>query len=208
MIYIYDVTLNFNDVLYDFFEWNISDSLLHIRKIPIIKINTDDLKNIINNEIKISDNEFNKIKGKTEIYGKKNKMLNCCLFRNDDNIIAVKFDDNGKAIKISSLIVEEELDILEININNIKNFNYDILKPRKYFVTTRNERKNKNYLMKKLNNLNINNDSEKIKYLYFEYFGNMIDNPNKALTELKKAINNKIFDENIRNLLKLSINSN
>ena len=39
MTYIYDVTLNFNEILYDFFEWNNTDNLIHVRKIPQRNIN-------------------------------------------------------------------------------------------------------------------------------------------------------------------------
>ena len=44
MTYIYDVTLNFNEILYDFFEWNNSDTLTHIRKIPMFKVNNENKK--------------------------------------------------------------------------------------------------------------------------------------------------------------------
>ena len=38
MNYIYDILLNFNDMLYDFYDWNVKDNILHIRKIPLIQI--------------------------------------------------------------------------------------------------------------------------------------------------------------------------
>ena len=38
MIYIYDLTLNFNDRLYDFYDWKDTDSITHYRKIPLIKL--------------------------------------------------------------------------------------------------------------------------------------------------------------------------
>ena len=41
MNYIYDIVLNFNKELYEFFEWKDDDNLINIRKIPLIKINDD-----------------------------------------------------------------------------------------------------------------------------------------------------------------------
>ena len=44
MNYIYDVYLNLNDTLYDFFDWNKNDKLMHIKKIPIIMVSNDVIK--------------------------------------------------------------------------------------------------------------------------------------------------------------------
>ena len=53
MNYIYDILLNFNDIYYDFYEWNISDNIEHIRKIPLFKISIKDMITIKNNYIKL-----------------------------------------------------------------------------------------------------------------------------------------------------------
>ena len=44
MNYIYDIYLNFNKELYDFFDWNKSDKLTHIKMIPIFKVNEETIK--------------------------------------------------------------------------------------------------------------------------------------------------------------------
>ena len=36
MNYIYDILINFNENLYDFYDWNLNDQIDHIRKIPVI----------------------------------------------------------------------------------------------------------------------------------------------------------------------------
>jgi len=33
MTYIYDILLNFKDDLYEFYDWNKTDNIIHIRKI-------------------------------------------------------------------------------------------------------------------------------------------------------------------------------
>ena len=205
MTYIYDVTLNFNETLYDFFEWNSSDTLTHVRKIPIFKVSNDVFIDILSNIVKISDTILNRIKDKTDVYGKKNKSFTACLIRNEDNIIALKFNDEGLSKYISNIVVEEELDILEIKVNTTKVFEYEIINPRKNLLTTRYDSINKTYIEKQLNSLNVKKDKEKIKYLYFEYFGKYITDEALALNKLKKEFNNNSSNK-LKDFLKLSSN--
>ena len=65
MIYIYDILLNFNTSLIEFFEWEENDLIKYIKKIPIYKVSDDFLYNLVNNEIKIESNFLNNIKDKT-----------------------------------------------------------------------------------------------------------------------------------------------
>ena len=65
MNYIYDILLNFKEEYYDFYDWNKNDNIVHIRKIPILKIDTIDLYNIKNNKIKIELKFLEKIRNKT-----------------------------------------------------------------------------------------------------------------------------------------------
>ena len=206
MTYIYDVTLNFNETLYDFFEWNNSDTLTHVRKIPIFKVSNEVFIDILSNVIKVSDTILSKIKGKTDVYGKKNKSFTACLIRNEDNIIALKFNDEGISKYISNIVVEEELDILEIKVNNTKIFEYEIIKQRKTLLTTRYDSMNKTFIEKQLNSLNVDNDSEKIKYLYFEYFGKYITDEKLALNKLKKEFVKNSSSNNLKEFFKLSSN--
>ena len=206
MTYIYDVTLNFNEVLYDFFEWNNSDNLIHVRKIPIFKVSNDTFLNVLTYEVQLSDDILYKIKDKTDTYGKKTKSFTSCLIRNEDNIIALKFDDNGISKQVSSIIIEEELDILEIRVSMTKSFEYKTLNKRKFLTSTRYDSVNRTYLQKQINSLNIDNDREKIKYLYFEYFGKYINDEKTALNKLKKEIIKDNYNNNLKDFFKLSSN--
>ena len=40
MNYIYDLLLNFNENIYEFYDWNKTDNIKHIKKIPIFKIDS------------------------------------------------------------------------------------------------------------------------------------------------------------------------
>ena len=204
MNYIYDITVNFNDVYLDFFEWNKEDKIMHIRKIPIIKVANKSFLDIYNNEIKINMDLLNKIYKKTEVYDKKKSFLTCCLFISDNNMLAIEFDKNGKSKKIGSINIEEELDILESMHIKSKDISYTTYKRRKKYYQTRNERKNKLLIKNKLNSLNIIDDEDKIKYLYFEYFNELNNNSKDALCKLKKLIDKDIINDNIKFFLSIT----
>ena len=206
MTYIYDVTLNFNEVLYDFFEWNNNDNLIHVRKIPIFKVSNENFLNMLMYEVQLSDDILKKIKDKTDSYGKKTKSFTSCLIRNEDNIISLKFDDNGISKQVSSIIIEEELDILEIRVKLTKSFEYKTLTKRKFLTSTRYDSVNRTYLQNQINNLSIDNDREKIKYLYFEYFGKYINDEKTALNKLKKEVIKDNYNNNLKDFFKLSTN--
>ena len=208
MIYIYDVTLNFNETFYDFFEWNNSDYLYHIKRIPIIELNRKDFINIFNNIIKFNNDTYKMINDKTEIYGKKDKKFSCVLLKHDNNLFALKIDNNRIASQISSILVEEELDILEVKTNINSSIEYEIVGKREFMSSTRKERKNISFLNKQINNLNLINDKEKIKYLYFEYFGSINKNTKDALNKLKEEIKNSNSLDNLKNFFIFESNKN
>ena len=204
MNYIFDITLNFNDVYYDFFEWNKNDTFIHVRKIPIFKISNRDFLDILNHNIILDEDFFMKIKNKTEIYGKKNKTESLCLFYNNDNIFAISFNNDGTSNKISSLCVDDELDILECTKLKAREVNYKIINQRKKVKQTRHEMKSKIFLQKQINNLSIDKDEDKIKYLYFEYFNNFNNDTKKALEALKEKLNDEQINDNLKHFFKLS----
>ena len=56
MIYIYDIVLNLNKELIEYFEWDTNDNIKYIRKMPLYKINNKLMKDIITKNIKIDKN--------------------------------------------------------------------------------------------------------------------------------------------------------
>ena len=124
MNYIYDILLNFHEIDYDFYEWNVNDDIIHIRKIPFIKINRNLMSRIINYRFCVSSDFLKKISNRTEVFASKNIkiMKYVCLFSDGYEVIAVQFSDDGRKEKISKLLLDEKEDILEIadNINSLK----------------------------------------------------------------------------------------
>lgn len=189
MNYIYDIILNFNEQIYDFYEWNKSDNLTHIRKIPLIRVNSKDLYNIENNYIKFNEDLFNKIKSRTEVFaGRTVKTIDACIFSDGTSVIAVKVKNNK--YYFSKLIIEEEMEVIEVATRMKEmNIEYEIIKKRFNDLKTRKELEIEDYVKKELNKLEKNNEEEKLKYLFFECFG-------KKDYDIKKLYkeSNKIYE--------------
>ena len=208
MIYIYDVLLNFNTSLIEFFEWEENDLIKYIKKIPIYKVSDDFLYNLVNNEIKIESNFLNNIKDKTLFDNQNNNFKYCCLFTNNKIIIGVVFNEIGNVLYLSRLLIEEEKEILTIaNRLSLYNIDYEICSFNNKINDnlTRKERNIKNNLLNKINDLYKNNDYEKLSYLYYEYFNKIGNSKEEIYNNLIKSINNFNPKHNILyNILKLS----
>ena len=194
MNYVYDLVLNFNKNLYDFFDWNIDDNIVHIRKIPIFKLDNNMYKDLKNYNVVVSDDFLVKISNRCEIFTKQNvKIINhACLFTNGLEVIAIKFDDNGKSIEKSKLLLDEEDEILySIDDFELYSLKYKIAEENFSLVfKTRKEDNIYKFIdcnLKKLRSENI----DALKYLYYECFNEKNDDFRKMLLNI-----NKLLDEN------------
>lgn len=206
MNYIYDILINLQKNLYDFYEWNLSDDIMHVRKIPLIKINTNDLLKIKHNLIELKDESLKKISNRTEVFTSHNvriiKFL--CLFSDDKEVLAVEFDNNGLKSRVSKLLIDEELEVIEvcehIDITNIK---YEIKEKRIIEnFKTRKELKIYDYIIRQLTEDNY----EKLKYLYFDCFDKEETDYEVIISDIKRGLNNnwKSLYEKIYKFLRLS----
>lgn len=201
MNYIYDIYLNFNEYLYDFFDWNKNDKLTHIKTIPIFKISEEKIKTIINYNIKILENDFTNIYNKATIWNKSNKYKNYALFCDENNIVAVEFNDSGISINKSYLSINDELEILE-NIYNIKtkSINFKILNRNKNLLKTRKQIRDENFINNELKNIN----KDKLEYIYFECFSKKENNINKIRKKLLNLSKSSKEYKVLYNILKLT----
>lgn len=199
MNYIYDILTNFNEVYYDFYEWEKKDIITHIKKIPIIKIDKEAFEQIVSHKFKIDSKLIKKIESKTEIWNNKKNLCEkyFLLITNGIDIMGFQFNDLGICIKRSSLMADEELETIETAKKlDTQAINYQLLSKLDKSFTTRNESKNKNFLINELNKLSISKDINKINYLYFECF-------NKKENNLKKALNTIIHNIENKNILNI-----
>lgn len=208
MTYIYDILLNFLDYPYEFFEWSDNDNVKYIKKVPLFKIKSKNLIEILENNI-VMDKEFlNMIDGKTKLYDDKDYIRFANLFTDGKMVIGVKYLENKTLV--SRLLIDEEQDIIDhISLIEFIDINYQVLNKRYVFENlTRYEKAVRKFLIKELDYLYKFNLYEKLSYYYFEYFGTDCNDIKKAYDDLIYSINNDFNKrhENIYNIMKLSFN--
>lgn len=185
MEYIYDIILNFHKHYYDFYEWNNTDKIVHIKKIPLIKIDSTSFNRIKNNHSYLDEYFINTIKDKTICYNTKEK--NFCLLCNGKQAIAIKLNQNGEITGKSSLLLDEEMEVVEqayslpiTTINIIK----EIKEKARKVGRTYQDKENK--VKSILNKLDESKDKYILKYLYYECY--LIDKENNIKNELLNSI--------------------
>ena len=203
MDYIYDITLNFQENYYQFFEWKPEDKIINIPKISIYKVSDKDIIYLKNNEVKVSEEFITKIKKDN----KKNKKI-VCIVSNGKTAIALLFNSRGYLIKRSSLIFEEEEEVIYIVKNK---------RAIKIPYEKNNHKYNNNYLRiekekKDLVSSYIKNTTNiySLKYLYYECYERELNDINKIRKILLKELTHN-WNENqkkIYNIINILININ
>ena len=128
MNYIYDILVNFNSRVYDFFEWNYTDDITHIKKIPLFRVETDVLKDFVNNKVKLSPDFVSKIDKKSEIFNKNKKLNYAFLATDGSEVICFKVMENGLINKYSKLLSQEEDEVLEYSLNiDYSKIDYEVI---------------------------------------------------------------------------------
>lgn len=174
MTYIYDVLLNFimEDRIIEFFEWEDSDTFEHIKRIPIYKVSTKKLNEILNNNIKIDKVILNDIKDKTLMYRKTKNLQYALLLSDTNRVIGLEFNHKGEVISRSGLLLDEEEEIIEESYD-LKEIDLKYIiqsKLKKNHFLTRNEQMKRNYLLKEIENLYKEKNHDKLTYLYEEIY--------------------------------------
>lgn len=196
MNYVFDVCLNFNKELYNFYEWNKEDEILYFLKIPVFKIEEDLIEDFINHDIKVDNIFLKKTYNKSQIYFKNNNRLNdySCIITTTTKCIGLNFNKEGFVIGKSYLSLEEETEVIEFSkFIKYSIINYKIVRKHnvKENYLTRKEKTDIKYIKKYLDDLEKNKKDNELKYLYYEVF-NSIEN------------NYKITKEKLSNALSLS----
>lgn len=201
MNYIYDILLNFNETLYEFYDWNKNDNIKHIKKIPIIKANSETLNVIKTNQVKFEKQFLNDIYNKTEIFhSRKNKNIEyACLITDGIEIIGICVN---KKTFYSRLLLDEEIEILDVAQHiNEKNIDVKVMKKNNIEeFKTRKQLEDINKAKSELKKIINENNHEKLKYLYYECFDKKIDSIEEIINNLFKEINNIEIINKINNL--------
>lgn len=204
MNYIYDIVLNFNRDYFEFFQWKKGDKIINVKKIPVFKVGSEDLKCFKYNIVKVSKDFLDKIYNLTCFYSKMDyKYL--CLVSDTNESLGIMFDKEGKLIKRSSLVFDEEEEVNEevsgedfIEIEYIENRNKNI----EYI--SRIEKERKEFLLKFVNNLDVRVDENILKYMYYDYFEKEEEDTLKIKKNIIKEINDVNSDKiKLYNLVKV-----
>lgn len=208
MNYVYDVLINFNKELYDFFDWNTCDLISHIRKILLFRVCDKTFKDLKCKNVVVSQEFLTKISNRTEMFTNQNvKIINyACLFTNGLEVIALKFDKTGTIIQRSRLLIDEETEILD-SVSEFEDYNleYKILSEISVnYFKTRKERDIEKFIDKKLEEVNYD-DTEKLRYLYYECFNKREDDIDKIMLKINTELKNNwdIFYPKVYNFFKL-----
>lgn len=215
MIYVYDILLNWSkDVVYDFFEWEKTDKLTHVKRIPLLRIERGIIKDILSSKVKINENFIKKITNPAEVYNIKKitKLPYTFLLSDTEIVLAIKCDKYGNIKLKSKLMLDEEEEILCIStrLNKIE-FLYEKEKNviHNTFLT-RKESKVKAFLINEINSSYKVKNYDKIKYLYTEYFNESIKDEEKAYNKLMNTFKDEINSKHneLYDLLQLIGNKN
>lgn len=211
MCYVYDLVLNYNACLYEFYEWKKEDVLTHIKRINLVRVNSDTYNDIYDNIVIFNDEFLLSIFNKCEYYTNRTILTIPYTFVITDSYraIAILLDQNGKTTKYSNFLLDEEEDILDVSnkLGEVK-LNYKIIKKRnKNEFRTRNEINVINYIKKNLDIDYKKKNIDKLMYLYYEYFNKHNDDIDiiyhELISELDKDISEKHY--NLYNLIRLSL---
>lgn len=207
MKYIYDIYLNFQKKLYEFYDWNKNDKIYHIRRIPAIKVDYKTLKDIILNDVEFILDNLD-LENKCEYYEGKSikKFKFCFLITDGKNIISININD--KEVLKSKLLLFEEDDVARElkGLDKIK-LEYKIIK-KIDDMTSLTRKENKIYIniIEYIDNLYKNKEMEKIKYLYYECFNIKEDDMKKIVSEFKYNLTNNfsVFGPKIYDFYKIT----
>lgn len=193
MIYVYDIVVNFNNELIDFYDWLEDDYLEHIRKIPMIKVDDKIYKDFLENDITLEETELQRIKNKTEVFSERKieKIEYAFILCSKMEAIALIFDDKGKISERSRLLTDEELEIIEIS-KKVSFYNLKYKRGKKIIKKTtclREEQRVIDNIVNILKNLKKEKREDLLNYLHYEWF-------------LREAKNNNSFEDMINDIEK------
>ena len=192
MNYVYDIILNLSDsFFYDFYEWDVNDNIINLKKVPIIKVNKNTIYDFINYKIKIDKNFLSTINNKTIFLKKdKNKYNYICILSDGKKSIGICFYKNGFVLYKSAMLLDEEDEVNKMVVNQKEiNINY-----KKYEYNSnkilRCDIKRKKEIIKELNREYKNKEYDKLKYIYYEIY----DKQSNDIESIYNTLINNIND--------------
>ncbi len=214
MIYVYDILVNFIDSnrIYEMFEWNNYDSIEHIKRIPLFLSDYDVIDKLLNEDVYVSKEFLSVINNKTILYKNDQDIIKySCLLTEGNRVYAFEFNEFGKVEYKSSLLLDEEEEVLELSMQlNKYVIKYEIKSNRNYNIyLTRRAEQIRNYIINDLKYTYNNKNYSKLRYLYSECFEEDKTNAKQKYNRLISSLDslNSPIRNKLNYILKLSNNS-
>lgn len=206
MHFYFDLLVNLDEIMWEFYEWDKKDNIVFLKKIPILKISEKDFSAISLYNGLIESKFLEKYQNKTIIKGMK-KNYTMLLLTTNKNCLVVELNKKGNIISRSKLMIEDEINCLE-KAEKFKEIKLPFQKHNKIIIRKdfRQGEREKRIIRTELKTIYNNQNLLKCSYLYYEWFGILESNLEKMLNncfkELEKPYSLKIH--HISNLIKIS----
>lgn len=211
MNYVYDILLNFNECLYDFYDWNLNDNIYHIRRIPLCKVDTKTLLDLKQTVVQVTDDFLKRIDQKIEVFEKHKvgKIRYACVFSDGLECLALVFDEQGISKKGSTLLLEEENEVNELCLRiDEEQLSIKKLLPRiNHDSKTRLEVEKEQFILREIKELEEKQKHDKLKYLFYDCFNQKEEDISNIIEKIKLTLkdNNSMIRDQLYDLLKLTL---
>ena len=192
MIYIYDILLNLRqmDEGLEFYEWKEDDLIEHIKKVPLFKVSKTLIEDLFTNKLQLDITILPKIRNKAICYfnGETKQIPYLVLLSDGRKCFAIELDNKGNTLYKSSLLLDEEEEVLEMTEELVElpiGYKKTKIKNNKDQLT-RFEKDNQKFLLRELEK--IKDNKEEINYLYEEYFDNNLTSIEDKFNTLKENV--------------------
>lgn len=192
MIYIYDILLNLRqmDEGLEFYEWKEDDLIEHIKKVPLFKVSKTLIEDLFTNKLQLDITILPKIRNKAICYfnGESKQIPYLVLLSDGRKCFAIELDNKGNTLYKSSLLLDEEEEVLEMTEELVElpiGYKKTKIKNNKDQLT-RFEKDNQKFLLRELEK--IKDNKEEINYLYEEYFDNNLTSIEDKFNTLKDNV--------------------
>ena len=192
MIYIYDILLNLRqmDEGLEFYEWKEDDLIEHIKKVPLFKVSKTLIEDLFTNKLQLDITILPKIRNKATCYfnGETKQIPYLVLLSDGRKCFAIELDNKGNTLYKSSLLLDEEEEVLEMTEELVElpiGYKKTKIKNNKDQLT-RFEKDNQKFLLRELEK--IKDNKEEINYLYEEYFDNNLTSIDDKFNTLKDNV--------------------
>ena len=112
MPYYYDLLVNLDDELWEYYEWEKNDNLLLFKKVPFVRVNELIMKDFLEYQVSLDKEWITPYINKAIL--KNNKKMTGVLFASLKEAIFFEFDETGKVLGKSKVLIEDWNNIYEL----------------------------------------------------------------------------------------------